>query len=83
MTKKPPSKIKINWMEDAYGKQSCHLNEGGLMAKDSYVGHVFFRNDKWCSVLKDCDTITEHRTLELAKRRVQDSVNGEPVGLWD
>jgi hypothetical protein len=81
--KKPPSKTKINWMEDAYGKQSCHLNDGGLMAKDSYIGHVVFRDGKWCAVLKGSDELIPCNNLAAAKAYVQDSVGGEPVDIWD
>lgn len=80
-TKLHNGKTKINWMEDAYGKQSCHLNTSG-MAKDTYVGHIFHRDGHWWSYLKD-GTETKHPSMKLARKHVQDSVNGEPIDVWD
>lgn len=79
------TKKKICWIEDARAKISCHLNERGLNFNESYLGHIWFdmAKLKWCSLIKDCDTIEAHKDLDTAKKFVQDKVGGEPLGLWD
>lgn len=86
--KKPPSpKVKINWMEDSSRKQSCHLNDGGLMAVDSYVGHIqamaIGDQVRWVVTLRGAEKVIEFRSWAQAKKYVEDSVNGEPVSEWD
>lgn len=76
-------KVKIHWWEDAYGNNSCHLNEGVKMAVESYVGRVFFRGSSWVAILKDSLEEKVFSNIQKAKKYVEESVNGEPVGEWD
>lgn len=71
-------KIKINWVSDSSGLTSCHLNNGGK-PKDTYVGHIFMRDNQWWSKHKDGSEHGPHKNYFAAKLDVERSVNGEPV----
>jgi len=79
----PFKKIKVNWMEDSSHRITCHLNDGGMMAADSYIGRIYLANGKWFSIVKDSEDIVEHDHIRDAKKRVEDSVDGEQVNVWD
>lgn len=82
--KKPQQKkVKINWIEDAYGNQTCHFNEGKMMAVDSYIGTVCFRDGSWQATLKGAEKMLACKNLASAKQYVQDSVDGEPLDIWE
>lgn len=72
-------KLKIVWMSDSSGIPSCHRNGPGMM-KDTYLGHIVFRDGQWYSKLKDEEAERgPHRSMLAAKRDVEIAVGGEPV----
>lgn len=73
------SKMKITWISDSSGITSCHKNGPGML-KDTYLGHIFFKDGQWYSKLKGEDADRgPHRNMFTARRDVEVAVEGEPV----
>jgi hypothetical protein len=72
-------KIKVNWVSDSSGVNSCHRNGPGKL-KETYLGHIVFVDGKWFSKLKDEQGLRgPHRNMFMAKRDIEIAVNGEQV----
>jgi hypothetical protein len=46
------SKLVVCFNEDSFGKVTVHKNEMGLLLKESYLGHITYKEGKWWFILK-------------------------------
>jgi hypothetical protein len=72
-------KMKINWVSDSSGQNSCHRNGPGRLT-ETYLGHIVYKDEQWWSKLKDEEALRgPHKNMFMARRDVELAVKGEPV----
>jgi hypothetical protein len=72
--------MKIHWWDHPNGHCSCHKNDKGLTAEESYLGKIYWiASQGWITQIGAIACVETFTTLKEAKRHVERLVGGTTV----
>lgn len=70
----------VHWWCDSMNNHTCHRNEQGLSADQSFIARVIFYDDGWYYTLRNHDSnFGPFASLGLAKQAVEKAVGGTQI----
>lgn len=85
MAKDKPKQLFVHWWEDSSMRKTCHRNEPGLTAVESFLGEIRGNlMDGYHYRLKDQDDwIGPFSNGEKVMRALEAAVGGKVLNTWD
>lgn len=85
MPKDKTKQLFVHWWDDSSLNRTCHRNEPGLTAAESFLGKLKGNDlDGWFYQLRDSqDWVGPFNHLEKVMRALEKAVGGKILSTWD